>query len=246
MATLGCLGASCSHFLYVSRHGPISSSSNVLVRIVSGVLVSLYPTNNTNVGVIAAADVFISVGIVPMLLCDIGFLRLIHAVDFASDQGLKTKILRLRFGFLIAAVLLVAGGALLSQSPSPSSIQTGADLSKAAYVVLAAVLALVIGFESYFWTRYRDLSRTSRITLIGISATMPFQVVRLAYGLAGEFSSSAGVTLNRWNLLDGDIGLFVGMALVMELCVAFIFLAIGYTIDPMPKKSGRDRGASET
>jgi hypothetical protein len=206
---------------------------NQIVRIASGILISLYPSNKENVGIIIAAIITLNVGVIPLMMCNIGFLRLILARDFPSDDKLRKRIIYSRIGFFLGIFLLTAGGVLVGQYNNPNFVQIGIDLAKAGYFAIAAVLALIIVFEIYFLRLRAQLSHASYVVLIAIMAAMPFQIVRLTYALLGEFHYGE----DQWSPLYGPAGPFVGMVLLMELAAAVIFLAAGYTIPPIPKQS---------
>lgn len=66
---------------------------------------------------------------------------------------------------------------------------------------------------------------------------MPFFVVRLTYAFLSVFKSSD----LTWNPLVGPVGPFVGMALVMEYVVVWIYLSVGFSIAPLRAECRDDR-----
>lgn len=66
----------------------------------------------------------------------------------------------------------------------------------------------------------------SQQLLIGISCALPFLGVRVAYGILSTWSSSSP-SLARFG---NDWVLFLTMGLVMEYCVALIFMLTGTSL----------------
>jgi len=59
---------------------------------------------------------------------------------------------------------------------------------------------------------------------------VPFVVVRIAYAFLSIYSHDP-----KWNDLYGSVGIFVGMALVMEYIVVVTFLTLGFIVPPVRK-----------
>lgn len=60
---------------------------------------------------------------------------------------------------------------------------------------------------------------------------MPFIIVRIAYMFLSVYHTSD----ERWNILEGAIGPFVVMVLVMEYVVVGIYIATGFAIPVIGK-----------
>lgn len=120
----------------------------------------------------------------------------------------------------------------------PGLMVVAQNLEVAGYAIIAGIVALMIAFETFFALRWRQLGQTSRVSLMSISAAMPFQIVRIAYAFLNTLSPSDP----KWSVLSGSTGPFVGMVLIMELAVVVVYTGIGFWISPVGRGEKLARG----
>lgn len=181
-----------------------------------------------SVGLLVAAIITLNVGVIPLLLSTIGLIRVIVALEYSASQMLRKAVILIRVGFFIGIALLVSGGVLIGMYETPELPAVGSKLLRAGYIVLAFILLLMGVFATFFWIG-RDLDRSARTCLWAVSVALPFQVVRIIYALVGVFNSAN----SRWNTLEGSLGLYIGMVLVMEFAVVLTYIIAGLRIEPV-------------
>jgi hypothetical protein len=59
--------------------------------------------------------------------------------------------------------ILIVGGALVGNFESESGSATGAKLTQAGYIVFAAILAIIITFQTYLWRPKSMLTARSMV-----------------------------------------------------------------------------------
>ncbi|GAE00158.1 conserved hypothetical protein [Paecilomyces variotii No. 5] len=181
------------------------------VRFASGIVMILFE-NNPNVGLTIATTILLSVGVVPLILATLGLLRVAFSLDFERKHLVHRLVISIRIMFAVAIALLVAGGSLVGNYKSPSSVSRGLSLAKAGNVVLIVILAALIVLQIYTWQQKNSVSRATMTIVKGTASAMPFLVVRVAYALLSVFSSD-----QKWNNLTGSIAAFVCMELLFHL-----------------------------
>jgi hypothetical protein len=85
------------------------------------------------------------------------------ASNFQERHLTHRLIIFLRFLFLAAIVCLCVGGGLSGNYESSSSSATGQKIIKAGYIDFAVIIALIVGFQAYLWSRMSQLTKTSII-----------------------------------------------------------------------------------
>jgi len=68
----------------------------------------------------------------------------------------------MRIVFLVSVTLVVAGSCLLGEYTDENDVNSGTSLAKAGYIVIVVVLALLAGFDGFFWSKYSKLSSDCR------------------------------------------------------------------------------------
>lgn len=85
------------------------------------------------------------------------------ALDFTPQSRLFYIIKVIRVLLLAVFGLLIPGGIIGGLAQNESSVNLGLALIKAACCVAVVILALLLGFQAYFWTFYKDLCSDSII-----------------------------------------------------------------------------------
>lgn len=144
-----------------------------LLRLAGGIIIIVLETQQQRqqqdgFGLIVAAIVLLNVGVVPLIVATLGQMRIVLIDNFRDNPRTNTIARALRFTFVIAIVLLSAGGGL-----SATSRTIARALSLAGYGVFAAELAILIAIEVYYFVRRHELypsSRRVRTIVVSISA----------------------------------------------------------------------------
>ncbi|KAF9767727.1 hypothetical protein IL306_015068 [Fusarium sp. DS 682] len=192
----------------------------LLARLAGGILTIIRQSNPTSIGLIIATTVLLNVGLIPLMISMVGFIRLI--LKSSLDENKRAFLMRvIRFAFIAAIALLCAGGAL-----SGSSIHTSRHLTQAGYVTLAAVLALMTLEIFHLHTQKLRIAPERHIKFIELTlASIPTLVLRTVYGLLCAFTVDDVSTI--WNSLIGSAVAFALMCLLAEYVTLVIFLYLG-------------------
>ena len=161
-----------------------------------------------------------------LLLSSLELLQIVQDLDVQEHGRLSSSTASARFGIMGAVILYVVGSILRANLSEQDPRHTGFAFVQAAWVVAAAIMAMIVGLDISLIRHFRDVSRPSRIYLIAVTSAIPFLTVRIVYGCLGAFYPYDPT----WNVLAGSVDAFVGMALVMEWAVAALYLVAGFTV----------------
>jgi hypothetical protein len=163
------------------------------VRLASGIVVLLHGIYPDSTGLTVASIILLNIGVFPIIAATIGLVQIMYAtlgtewceltfptmnsltryskfMDFSESKTLHYGIAFSRVLFITGVGLLVAGGVLEGMA-NPSSVETGLQLVEAGYIIVAAFVGCLFGFETFFWTHHARLSHPSRtvsVVLVGI------------------------------------------------------------------------------
>ncbi|KAF2100488.1 hypothetical protein NA57DRAFT_74095 [Rhizodiscina lignyota] len=235
------LFATC--FLIFHKHGRprMAWTSLVLfssVRIAEGAILVVFENHPQSVGYIIAGLVFQGTGVIPLILSTIGLLRIIKFIDFPEHKRIEIQIIALRVILLVGVTLVIAGSCLQGNYNNASDVSTGTKLSKAGYILFAAIVGAIIAFDLLFWTKREGLAHNSSLRILyAISASVPFLTVRIIYSCLSVFSGN--LEDPTWSPLFGSIAALIVMHSLMEYIVVVMYLATGFAIPLVEKnKSG--------
>ncbi|KAF5582352.1 hypothetical protein FPANT_8563 [Fusarium pseudoanthophilum] len=109
-----------------------------LARLAGGILTILRQSDPTSIGLIIATTVLLNVGLIPLMISMVGFIRLIMKSSLDENKRAFLLIKIIRIAFIAAIVLLCVAGAF-----SGTNIHLSRHLTQAGYVTLAAVIASI-------------------------------------------------------------------------------------------------------
>ncbi|KAF4951378.1 hypothetical protein FGADI_7576 [Fusarium gaditjirri] len=187
-----------------------------LARLAGGILTILRQSDPTSIGLIIATTVLLNVGLIPLMISMVGFIRLI--LDENKRAFFLLKIIRV--AFIAAIVLLCVAGAF-----SGSNIHLSRHLTQAGYVTLAAVIALMTLELLHLYTQKHRIAPERHIFIQLTLASIPTLVLRTVYGLLCAFTIDNASTI--WNSLVGSAVAFALMCLLTEYITLLIFLYLG-------------------
>ncbi|KAJ4144521.1 hypothetical protein LMH87_003402 [Akanthomyces muscarius] len=195
-----------------------------LFRLAGGIVTILAEKKPGNTGLWIAALILLNVGVVPLIVADLGLTRLVMQDNHASKPSYDKLAKGLRLTFLAAILLLAAGGGTASVSAS-----TSRALTLAGYVVFALELVLLTAMQAFLLTCGRLLPSSRRVLVATLAAAPPL-AVRTAYGLL-EVAEQADAR-STWNPLTGSAVAFALMALLPEYLVLAGWVLMGLSIPP--------------
>ncbi|KAM0550270.1 hypothetical protein ACHAPJ_008940 [Fusarium lateritium] len=190
------------------------------VRLAGGILAILRQSDPSSIGLIIATTVLLNVGVIPLMISMLGFIRLILQSSLDENKRAFKLIKFIRVLFIAAiALLCVAGGT------GASAEQISRDLTQAGYILLAVVLALMTVELSHLYTQKYRIAPIRHIYIQLTLASVPTLALRTVYGLLCAFSVTNPLTI--WNSLVGSAVAFALMCLLAEYVTLLIFLYLG-------------------
>ncbi|RGP63085.1 hypothetical protein FLONG3_10026 [Fusarium longipes] len=209
-----------------------------LARLIgsSMLLATINDPDNTNLYI--GWIVLNGLGLGPLILILLGLLdRLFNTIKSQGGPGVKTLHQRaIHLLMLVALILISVGGASSSYTLDGASptIKYSTE-SKIGVSLMIVVLVLVIG-EFFLALRSRSyiVDGEQRI-LVAVGASLPFVIVRLAY-------TCALILGDR----KQDVWVYLGAGIIMEMIVAIICEAIGFTLCSAPKPLASEETGNKT
>ncbi|KAL7936401.1 hypothetical protein V8C35DRAFT_295394 [Trichoderma chlorosporum] len=199
-----------------------------LMRLAGGpVIIAL--DQNPSTGLYIAALILLNVGVVPLIVTNLGYVRIVLLDNYSSNPRTSKIGSIMRFFMLIAVGLLAAGGAV-SSGGTPSSATTSRTLSLAGYAVFAAVLVALISMMAFFWKKKQTLLPSSQTVLRNGLLASPFLIVRTTYGLLQVAFQYRDNT--PFDPVVGNAVAFGLMALLPEYIAVLLYIYTGFSISP--------------
>ncbi|EGY22389.1 hypothetical protein VD0002_g935 [Verticillium dahliae] len=193
-----------------------------LLRLAGGIISIIRGPQPRDIGLIIADSVLLNVGLIPLLVSLIGIMRITLNSSLDKNSRARQFLKAVRFTFLAAIVLQAVAGGISSDD---SSLATARILTKAAYVILAAILALATAEMVYLLTQTHRISASGCYYIRFALVSVPFLAVRTAYGLLYAFTIHDPNTI--WNPLVGSAAAFALTCLLVEYIVLMIFIYLG-------------------
>ncbi|KAH7258935.1 uncharacterized protein BKA55DRAFT_638588 [Fusarium redolens] len=191
-----------------------------LARLAGGILTILRQSDPTSLGLIIATTVLLNVGLIPLMISMVGFIRLIMKSSLDENKRAFILLKIIRFAFIAAIALLCVAGAL-----SGSNIHISRHLTQAGYVTLAVVLGLMTVELLHLYTQKHRIAPERHIFIQLTLASIPTLALRTVYGLLCAFTVDDMSTI--WNSLVGSAVAFALMCLLAEYITLLIFLYLG-------------------
>ncbi|KAF1736021.1 hypothetical protein CRV24_004955 [Beauveria bassiana] len=220
-----------------------------LFRLAGGIVTIIAEKQPGNTGLWIAALILLNVGVVPLIVANLGLTRLIIQDNHASKPTYTHLAKALRLLFLLAILLLAGGSGTASVNAHLSRA-----LTLAGYVVFALELLLLTATQLwwffYFYSppRHRGtapaaLLPSSRRVLVATLAAFPLLAVRTAYGLLEVARQDEPGS--AWNPLTGSALAFALMALLPEYVVLAGWVFVGYAIPARREVGGGMEGKDD-
>jgi len=200
-----------------------------LVRIAGGaVLVAAELVTPQNNSLFSAAYILQAAGLSPLILSTIGFIGLVGQHAYSENPNMSRSFRLIGLLTIATMAMFIAGGVNI-RSSKQSDVTTGRTLRRVGAVMLSVVYVLLVIVHIASWSYRYVIMRHRGILLVGISCALPFLGVRVVYAILSAWSTSSP-SLARFDPVTGEWVLFLVMALVMEYCVALIYLLTGTTL----------------
>ncbi|KAF2423793.1 hypothetical protein EJ08DRAFT_423000 [Tothia fuscella] len=216
-----------------SRHGFTRSSGWVytfilcLVRIL-GAICQLVTYSDHSSGLIKAVIIIDSIGISPLLLATLGMLsRLVDWINAGSQGFFSAMHFRLiQIVISVGLILSIVGGTNLNTNSDGSvKIGTESKVGIILYIVafVACIVVCLLSLPQLSW-----VPKEERKISIAVLLAFPFIGIRLLYSVLAVFLHN-----HNFSIYNGSVGVHVGMAVVEEFIVVFIYIFLGFKLSKL-------------
>lgn len=194
-----------------------------------------------------------SMGLQPLLMTTLGFLRTMYvqpfslvaqptnATLFSSGAGsfgenpMATQMWRILGILSTVALGLTVYGGTNSTSTNPDTLKESNNYRHIGSLLFLALYLLLLGVHLLAWMKSSTLMRNRRTLLKAISCALPFLGVRCLYGILNSYSGSLINTddapntssLARFNMVTGSWEIYLVMSVLMEACACLIYVVAG-------------------
>ncbi|GJN66594.1 transmembrane protein [Purpureocillium lilacinum] len=204
-----------------------------LARIIGDALRLATISDPTNESLYIGWMTLNGLGLGPLILVLLGLLdRVFDSINRQGHVVVKPMYQRiLNLLMLVGIILLIVGG-------TQSDFHVGADgqpkidysaASKAGTGIFVAATALLCLETLLAFQNQGYVSEGEHRIILGVVASLPFVIVRLAYSCLLVFG---GKTSTVW--------LYLGLLVIMEMVVVLICEVLGFTLDKAPPKPPKD------
>ncbi|KAM0451197.1 hypothetical protein ACHAPV_010041 [Trichoderma viride] len=199
-----------------------------LMRLAGGPVLIAFE-QKPSIGLYVAAIILLNVGVVPLILATLGYVRIVLIDNYSSNPRANKIGSILRFCIFVAIGLLSAGGGI-SSIGTPSAMNTSRALSLVGYILFAVILGVLIAMISFFWRKKETLLPSSQAILRGGLLASPFLIIRTVFGLLEvAFQNSA---TSPFSPVEGNAVAFALMALLPEYITILTYFYTGFSIPP--------------
>ncbi|KAL7794395.1 hypothetical protein V8C37DRAFT_376485 [Trichoderma ceciliae] len=199
-----------------------------LMRLAGGPVLIAFE-EKPSIGLYAAAIVLLNVGVVPLVIATLGYVRIVLLDNYSSNPRANkiSSILRI---FIFVAIGLLAAGGGVSSIGTTSSMNISRTLTLVGYIVFAVVHVVLISIMTFFWRKKHTLLPSSQAVLRGGLLASPLLIIRTVFGLL-EVALENSAT-SPFNPIAGNAVAFGLMALLPEYIVVLTYIYTGFSIPP--------------
>ncbi|GKZ25248.1 hypothetical protein AbraIFM66951_003488 [Aspergillus brasiliensis] len=195
-----------------------------LARIVGSCCYLATIAHPETINLYIAWGVCTSIGLAPLISTCIGLLsRMNDSIQRKTGRGLLPAFFRLVGLLTLAGMILCIVGASESSSLQGITNSTEAKIGDVLYVIswgCLCLLLLVIG------SKYESIEDGEHRLLLAVGLSVPLLLVRLIYSLLSVFTHNP-----TFNMLTGNVTVFLVMAVLEEIVIVVICLGVGMTLE---------------
>lgn len=229
------------------RHGFRRSSGWIYllifstVRIVGAALqLAAAASNPPNIGLSIGAATLQTIGLTPLILTLLGLLgRALTGIRHNHPSfPLTQKYLRL-IGLIVtvALVLGVIGSRKASQNLGTTGQYEPSSLSTAGIALIIVAYVLLVASTALCGLQASHAQPGEKRLMLAVAVSLPFMLVRLIFAAVTTFSNSGS-----FSVMDGNVNVQLGMAVIMEMLVVGIIEGIGITVQKSPSPMTAEHG----
>ncbi|KAH6678568.1 hypothetical protein B0J14DRAFT_434191, partial [Halenospora varia] len=145
----------------------------------------------------------------------------------ASAESRRSRLIQLlQLPTTIALILCIVGGtSQFSTDSSPSDLKSGKDKTKAGIIIFVIIYIMfaILTFVSMF--EVHKTARGEKRLLIAVIIALPMLGARLLYSVLCAFKAD-----KIFNLVNGNVGVWVCMAVLEEVVIVVMYAVMGLTV----------------
>ncbi|KKY16386.1 putative transmembrane protein [Diplodia seriata] len=192
--------------------------------------------NPSNISLYIGEWVLLGIALSPLELVSLGFISRVLASINKSKQTLLTPrhVQLVQLANTVGLALAIAGGVRAGNDVDANGGRiVVSSLTEAAVGLFIASFAAIVVGAALTWRDVRCAEDGEKRLLGAVAATAPFLLVRVVYTALSVFGGGM-----RFNPVQGDVWYLLGMALIMELVIVYVFLGVGMTLKKIEKGEG--------
>ncbi|WPH01401.1 Hypothetical protein R9X50_00424600 [Acrodontium crateriforme] len=204
------------------------------LRIGTSVVLFLRDKNPSDARFQTPSLTLLSVGVFPLLLSAIGFIRVIRELELPKSRSMVLCIVVLRLIFLVGIALLIVG-AILRSPTHPTGIFE--NMVRASSIVSLGLLLAIAAIQVFIGTRLNELSSSTKTIMTAFVATGHLLLLRILYFILSAFNAHAP-TFSPLSSTPGSVAALVCMSLIPEYMVVAINIYVGWKLPRVTRAQG--------
>ncbi|KAF8852290.1 hypothetical protein BDZ45DRAFT_678465 [Acephala macrosclerotiorum] len=204
-----------------------------LARIIGPCMQLATISSPKSVSLYTGSAILNSIGVSPIELAALGLLsRLLDSIHKSYNTFLHPRMLQLVQTIIIVGLILgIVGGIDAGNDFEHTGKYHPGTLNKAGTSLLIVSYGLIVLFTIIISFFIKHAEAGEKRLFLAVLLACPFLAVRLVYSGLSTFS-----TKPRYNILTGDVTIFLCVALIEEFIIVVIFEIVGLTLRKQVKE----------
>jgi hypothetical protein len=173
-----------------------------------------------------------NVGLSPLMLATIGLLsRLLENINKSHHTFINTRMIKLVETVITVGLILgIVGGVHAESTFQKTGVYHQTSLNKAGTALFILCWVAIALFTALISFSVSHADHGEKRILFAVTLALPFLLVRLIFSILSTFTTNT-----HFNLLTGSVTILLCVALIEEFIIVAIFMAIGVTLNRLPK-----------
>lgn len=184
--------------------------------------------DSKNIGLYIAAAICQNVGLAPLLLTTLGLIsRLWDSIDIKKPHWIRKFFQLTQVLTLVAMLIGILGGvdAGIDYAKHGHKFTHTPTNSKVAGILFIVAFAMVVAAMIWSATSIHHIEAGEKRLLLVLLVSLPLLFLRLLYSCFSNFDKAP-----KWNALTGDVPLLICLAVIEEMIVVLLYVAVGRTL----------------
>ncbi|THH27486.1 hypothetical protein EUX98_g6707 [Antrodiella citrinella] len=209
-----------------------------LVRIIGSVThIVAEQSSNPSTGLIECYSILENVGLSPLMMATLGFLTTVGRGVFEDPMQARAGMQFFTAFASTSMIITVIGGVDLASATSQSDVNKATTFRHVGCTLFLALFIMIFLLHLCFWVEVKKVMPQRRKMLIGISAALPFLLVRVVYSMLSGYSpisipSTTPVqnSLSKFSSTNGSWQWYLVMSVAAELITVITYLILGVAL----------------